>query len=50
LADLLSSWAIVVGAGEGARSAADRPKHSSAWATGWLLAHSVQLLDDHPAL
>jgi 2-C-methyl-D-erythritol 4-phosphate cytidylyltransferase len=50
LADLLSSWAIVVGAGEGARLGADRPKAFVGLGDRVLLAHSVQLLDDHPAL
>jgi len=50
LADLLSSWAIGRGAGEGARLGADRPKAFVGLGDRVLLAHSVQLLDDHPAL
>jgi 2-C-methyl-D-erythritol 4-phosphate cytidylyltransferase len=50
LADLLSSWAIVVGAGEGARLGSDRPKAFVGLGDRVLLAHSLQLLDDHPAL
>ncbi|HEX2588191.1 MAG TPA: 2-C-methyl-D-erythritol 4-phosphate cytidylyltransferase [Gaiellales bacterium] len=50
MADLLSAWAIVVGAGDGARLGADRPKAFVALGDRVLLAHSVELLEEHPAI
>ncbi|HYW28831.1 MAG TPA: 2-C-methyl-D-erythritol 4-phosphate cytidylyltransferase [Gaiellales bacterium] len=50
MADVLSAWAIVVGAGDGARLGADRPKAFVALAGRVLLAHSVELLEEHPAI
>src|SRR6185437_6298052 len=50
LADLLTSWAIVVGAGEGSRLGGDRPKAFVGVGDQVMLAHSVRMLDDHPAL
>jgi 2-C-methyl-D-erythritol 4-phosphate cytidylyltransferase len=50
VADLLSAWAIVVGAGDGARLGADRPKAFVALGDRVLLAHSVELLEEHPAI
>jgi 2-C-methyl-D-erythritol 4-phosphate cytidylyltransferase/2-C-methyl-D-erythritol 2,4-cyclodiphosphate synthase len=50
LADLLTSWAIVVGAGEGSRLGGDRPKAFVGIGDEVMLAHSVRMLDDHPAL
>jgi hypothetical protein len=50
LADLLTSWAIVVGAGEGSRLGGDRPKAFVGVGDEVMLAHSVRMLDDHPAL
>jgi 2-C-methyl-D-erythritol 4-phosphate cytidylyltransferase len=48
--DLLTAWAIVVAAGDGARLGADRPKAFVALGGRVLLAHSVELLDEHPAI
>ncbi|HET6850638.1 MAG TPA: 2-C-methyl-D-erythritol 4-phosphate cytidylyltransferase [Gaiellales bacterium] len=50
MADLLSAWAIVVGAGDGARLGADRPKAFVALGDRVLLAYSVELLEEHPAI
>jgi 2-C-methyl-D-erythritol 4-phosphate cytidylyltransferase len=50
VADLLSAWAIVVAAGDGARLGADRPKAFVALGDRVLLAHSVELLEEHPAI
>jgi 2-C-methyl-D-erythritol 4-phosphate cytidylyltransferase len=50
VAGLLTAWAIVVAAGDGARLGADRPKAFVALGDRVLLAHSVELLDDHPAI
>jgi len=50
LADLLRTWAIVVAAGDGARLGADRPKAFVKLGGRVLLSHSVELLDDHPAI
>jgi 2-C-methyl-D-erythritol 4-phosphate cytidylyltransferase len=50
LADLLSTWAIVVGAGDGRRLGADRPKAFVGLGARVLLAHSVEMLENHPAL
>jgi 2-C-methyl-D-erythritol 4-phosphate cytidylyltransferase len=50
MADLLTAWAIVVGAGDGARLGADRPKAFVALGDRVLLAHSVELLEEHPAI
>ena len=50
MADLLSACAIVVGAGDGARLGADRPKAFVALGDRVLLAHSVELLEEHPAI
>jgi 2-C-methyl-D-erythritol 4-phosphate cytidylyltransferase len=48
--DLLETWAIVVAAGEGRRLGADRPKAFVGFAGQVLLAHSVALLEQHPAV
>ena len=50
LADLLTTWAIVVAAGDGRRLGADRPKAFVGLGDRLLLAHSVEMLDDHPAV
>lgn len=50
MADLLTSWAIVVGAGDGRRLGDDRPKAFVGLGDQVMLAHSVRMLDDHPAL
>jgi 2-C-methyl-D-erythritol 4-phosphate cytidylyltransferase len=50
LADLLTSWAIVVGAGDGRRLGGDRPKAFVGLGDEVMLAHSVRMLDDHPAV
>jgi 2-C-methyl-D-erythritol 4-phosphate cytidylyltransferase len=50
LADLLTSWAIVVGAGEGTRLGGDRPKAFVGLGDRVLLARSIELFEDHPAL
>jgi 2-C-methyl-D-erythritol 4-phosphate cytidylyltransferase / 2-C-methyl-D-erythritol 2,4-cyclodiphosphate synthase len=50
LADLLTSWAIVVGAGDGRRLGDDRPKAFVGLGDEVMLARSVRMLDDHPAL
>lgn len=50
MADLLRTWAIVVAAGDGARLGADRPKAFVKLGGRMLLSHSVELLDDHPAI
>jgi len=50
MADLLSSWAVLVAAGEGARLGADRPKAFVGLGDEVMLAHSLRMLDDHPAL
>ena len=50
MADLLTSWAIVVGAGDGLRLGEDRPKAFVGLGEQVMLAHSVRMLDDHPAL
>ncbi len=47
---LLSAWAIVVGAGDGARLGADRPKAFVGLGDRVLLAHSVEMLEEHPAV
>ncbi|HEU0194475.1 MAG TPA: 2-C-methyl-D-erythritol 4-phosphate cytidylyltransferase [Gaiellales bacterium] len=48
--DLLETWAIVVAAGEGRRLGADRPKAFVGFGGRVLLAHSVELLERHPAV
>ena len=50
MADLLTSWAIVVGAGDGRRLGEDRPKAFVGVGDEVMLARSVRMLDDHPAL
>jgi 2-C-methyl-D-erythritol 4-phosphate cytidylyltransferase len=50
LADLLTSWAIVVGAGDGRRLGEDRPKAFVGVGDEVMLAHPVRMLDGHPAL
>jgi 2-C-methyl-D-erythritol 4-phosphate cytidylyltransferase len=47
---LLRTWAIVVAAGDGARLGADRPKAFVKLGGRVLLSHSVELLDEHPAV
>jgi len=48
--NLLETWAIVVAAGEGRRLGADRPKAFVGFGGRVLLAHSVELLERHPAV
>jgi 2-C-methyl-D-erythritol 4-phosphate cytidylyltransferase len=48
--DLLTTWAIVVAGGDGARLGADRPKAFVGLGDRVLLAWSVEMLDDHPAV
>jgi 2-C-methyl-D-erythritol 4-phosphate cytidylyltransferase len=48
--DLLSTWAIVVAAGDGVRLGADRPKAFVKLGGRLLLSHSVELFDGHPAV
>jgi 2-C-methyl-D-erythritol 4-phosphate cytidylyltransferase/2-C-methyl-D-erythritol 2,4-cyclodiphosphate synthase len=50
MTDLLSSWAVLVAAGEGARLGADRPKAFVGLGDEVMLARSLRMLDDHPAL
>jgi 2-C-methyl-D-erythritol 4-phosphate cytidylyltransferase/2-C-methyl-D-erythritol 2,4-cyclodiphosphate synthase len=45
-----STWAIVVAGGDGSRLAADRPKAFVGLGGRPLLAHSIELLEDHPAV
>ena len=45
-----ATWAIVVAGGDGARLGADRPKAFVKLGGRPLLAHSIDLLDDHPAV
>jgi 2-C-methyl-D-erythritol 4-phosphate cytidylyltransferase len=47
---LLRTWAIVVAAGDGVRLQADRPKAFVKLGGRVLLSHSVELLDEHPAV
>ncbi|MDX6548945.1 MAG: 2-C-methyl-D-erythritol 4-phosphate cytidylyltransferase [Gaiellales bacterium] len=47
---LLRTWAIVVAAGDGVRLGADRPKAFVKLGGRVLLSHSVELLDEHPAV
>src|SRR5207248_463351 len=50
VAELLSSWAVLVAAGEGTRLGADRPKAFVGLGDEVLLARSLRMLEDHPAL
>jgi 2-C-methyl-D-erythritol 4-phosphate cytidylyltransferase len=50
LTGLLSAWAIVVGAGDGTRLGADRPKAFVGLGDRVLLAHSLEMLEEHPAV
>jgi 2-C-methyl-D-erythritol 4-phosphate cytidylyltransferase len=50
LADLLQTWAVVVAAGSGTRLGSDRPKAFVKLCGRLLLTHSVEMLDDHPAV
>ena len=45
-----STWAIVVAAGDGSRLGADRPKAFVGLGGRPLLAQSIDLLEDHPAV
>jgi 2-C-methyl-D-erythritol 4-phosphate cytidylyltransferase / 2-C-methyl-D-erythritol 2,4-cyclodiphosphate synthase len=45
-----STWAIVVAGGDGSRLGADRPKAFAGLGGRPLLAHSIDLLEDHPAV
>jgi 2-C-methyl-D-erythritol 4-phosphate cytidylyltransferase / 2-C-methyl-D-erythritol 2,4-cyclodiphosphate synthase len=45
-----STWAIVVAGGDGSRLGADRPKAFVKLGGRTLLAHSIDLLEDHPAV
>ena len=45
-----STWAIVVAGGDGARLGADQPKAFVRLGGRPLLAHSIDLLEDHPAV
>jgi len=44
------TWAIVVAGGDGARLGADRPKAFVGLGGRQLLAHSIDLFEDHPAV
>ncbi len=44
------TWAIVVAGGDGARLGADRPKAFVRLGGRPLLAHSIDLFEDHPAV
>lgn len=46
----VSTWAIVVAAGEGSRLGADRPKAFVGFAGRVLLAPAIELMEDHPAV
>jgi 2-C-methyl-D-erythritol 4-phosphate cytidylyltransferase len=50
VSDLLTTWAIVVAGGDGARLGADRPKAFVGLGDRVLLAWSVEMLDEHPAV
>ena len=50
MSDLLTTWAIVVAGGDGARLGADRPKAFVGLGDRVLLAWSVEMLDEHPAV
>jgi 2-C-methyl-D-erythritol 4-phosphate cytidylyltransferase len=50
VADLLQTWAIVVAGGSGSRLGGERPKAFVKLCGRVLLSHSVELLDDHPAV
>jgi 2-C-methyl-D-erythritol 4-phosphate cytidylyltransferase/2-C-methyl-D-erythritol 2,4-cyclodiphosphate synthase len=50
VADLLQTWAIVVAGGAGTRLGSDRPKAFVKLCGRLLLTHSVEMLDDHPAV
>jgi 2-C-methyl-D-erythritol 4-phosphate cytidylyltransferase / 2-C-methyl-D-erythritol 2,4-cyclodiphosphate synthase len=45
-----ATWAIVVAGGDGSRLGADRPKAFVGLGGRPLLAHSIDLLEDHPAV
>jgi len=45
-----STWAIVVAAGEGSRLGAERPKAFVGLGGRPLVAHSIDLMEDHPAV
>jgi 2-C-methyl-D-erythritol 4-phosphate cytidylyltransferase len=45
-----STWAIVVAGGDGSRLGADRPKAFVGLGGRPLLAHSIDLFEDHPAI
>ena len=45
-----STWAIVAAGGDGSRLGADRPKAFIGLGGRPLLAHSIDLLEDHPAV
>jgi 2-C-methyl-D-erythritol 4-phosphate cytidylyltransferase len=45
-----STWAIVVAGGDGSRLGADRPKAFVGLGGRPLLGHSIDLLEDHPAV
>ncbi len=48
--EMSATWAIVVAGGDGARLGADRPKAFVGCGGRPLLAHSIDLLEDHPAV
>jgi 2-C-methyl-D-erythritol 4-phosphate cytidylyltransferase len=50
VSDLLQTWAVVVAAGSGTRLGADRPKAFVKLCGRLLLTHTVELLDEHPAV
>ena len=50
MSDLLTTWAIVVAGGEGARLGADRPKAFVGLGDRVMLAWSVEMLDEHAAV
>jgi 2-C-methyl-D-erythritol 4-phosphate cytidylyltransferase len=50
MADPVTTWAIVVAAGDGSRLGADRPKAFVGFAGRVLLAPALELMDGHPAV
>jgi 2-C-methyl-D-erythritol 4-phosphate cytidylyltransferase len=48
--ELIETWAVVVAAGEGARLGADVPKAFVGLGERPLLARSIELFEDHPAV
>jgi 2-C-methyl-D-erythritol 4-phosphate cytidylyltransferase len=48
--EIVETWAIVVGAGTGARLQASRPKAFVGLGGRPLLAYAIEMLEDHPAI